>query len=61
MPIRQCLVMHVIYGDNHYLQATLFGPDFVTKVVSGVTGECSEKIIHSSATEILLVFLPILM
>ena len=58
VPLRQCLVMSVMYGDSHQLPAALFGPDIVSKVVVGVTGEYPEKILNSPATDILLVFAP---
>ena len=38
VPLRQCLVMSVLYGDSHQLPATLFGADLVSSVVMGVTG-----------------------
>ena len=56
MPLRQCLVMSVLYGDSHYLPAALFSSDLVSNVVVGVTGEFPEKILTSSHTDILLVF-----
>ena len=58
VPLGQCLVMCVMYGNSHQLPAALFGPDIVSKVVVGVTGECPEKILNSPATDILLVFAP---
>ena len=58
MPLRQCLVMSVMYGDFHHFPVGLFGPDVIYRVVHGVTGECPEKILNSSNTNILLVFAP---
>ena len=47
MPIRQCLVMSVMFGYSHQLPAALFSPDIVSRVLVGVTGECPEKILSS--------------
>ena len=58
VPLRQCLVMSVVYGESYHLPATLFGPELVKQVVVGVTGECPEKIFHSSSSDILLVYGP---
>ena len=58
VPLRQCLVMSVVHGESHYLPATLFGPELVKQVVVGVTGECPDKIFHSSSSDILLVYGP---
>ena len=58
VPLRQCLVMSVVYGESHYLPATLFGPELVKQVVVGVTGECPERVFHSSSSDILLVYSP---
>ena len=57
-PLRQYLVMSLMYGDSHHLTVGLFGPEVVSRVVHGVTGECPEKILNSSNTDILLVFGP---
>ena len=56
VPLRQCLVMSVVYGDSHYLPVGLFGPDVVNRMVHGVTGECPERIFNSSNADMLLVF-----
>ena len=56
VPLRQCLVMSVMYGESHQLPVELFGPDIVSRVVLGITGECPEKILNSPTTDILLVF-----
>ena len=40
MPIRQCLVMSVMYGDSQCLPADLFSLGVVSRVVFGITGEC---------------------
>ena len=58
VPLRQCLVMSVLYGESHQLPATLFSPDLVRQVVVGVSGECPEQILYSPNTEILLVYNP---
>ena len=55
VPLRQYLVMSVLYGDSHQLPATLFDADLVGKVVMGVTGELPEKVLHSNGNDILLV------
>ena len=39
VPLRQCLVMRVLFGESHQLPAALFSPAMVSKVVVGVTGE----------------------
>ena len=56
VPLRQCLVINVMYGESHQLPVELFGPDVVSRVVLGITGECPEKILHSPTADILLVF-----
>ena len=56
MPLRQCLVMSVLYGDSHCLPAALFSSDLVSRVVFGITGECPQKVFQSSTSDILLVF-----
>ena len=56
VPIRQCLVMSVLFGESHQLPGTLFSPDLVGKVLVGVTGEYPEKVLYSSAADILLVY-----
>jgi len=56
VPLRQCLVMSVLYGDSHQLPAALFGLEVVRRIVLGVTGEELEKVLYSSTTDILLVF-----
>ena len=58
VPLRQCLVMSVMFGDSHQLPAGLFSPDVVSRVVFGITGELPQKIFNSSETNILLVFAP---
>ena len=58
VPLRQCLVMSVMYGDTHHLPAGQFGPGVVSRMVHGVTGECPERIFNSANTDILLVFAP---
>ena len=58
VPLRQCLVMSVLYGDSHQLPAALFASNLVCQVVVGVTGECPEKILYSLTVDILLVFSP---
>ena len=58
VPLRQCLVMSVVHGESCHLPASLFGPELVKQVVVGVTGECPEKIFHSSSSDILLVYGP---
>ena len=40
VPLRQCLVMSVLYGDSHQQPAALFASNLVCQVVVGVTGEC---------------------
>ena len=47
VPLRQCLVMSVLYGDSHQLPAALFASNLVCQVVVGVTGECPEIILYS--------------
>ena len=56
VPLKQCLVMSVMLGDSHQLPAALFGPDLVSRVVMGVTGEGLERVLYSSSHDILLVF-----
>ena len=56
VPLRQCLVMSVLYGDPHCLPAALFSSDLVSRVVFGITGECPQKVFQSSTSDILLVF-----
>ena len=56
VPLRQCLVMSVVYGDSHQLPANLFGPEVVRQVVVGVTGEDPEQLFYSSAADILMVY-----
>ena len=58
VPLRQCLVMSVMYGDTHHLPVGLFGPEIVSRMVHGVTGEYPERILNSANTDILLVFAP---
>ena len=58
VPLRQCLVKSVVYGDSHCLPAALFSPDLVNRVVFGITGECPQRVFQSSAADILLVFAP---
>ena len=58
VPLRQCLVTSVMYGDSHQLPAALFSKDSVSKVVEGVTGECPDEILSSLDADILLVFAP---
>ena len=58
VPLRQCLVMSLLYGDSHQLYAALFASNLVCQVVVGVTGECPEKILYSPTVHILLVFRP---
>ena len=48
--------MSVMYDDTHHLPVGLFGPEVVSKMVHGVTGECPERIFNSANTDILLVF-----
>ena len=57
VPLRQCLVMSVLYGNSHQLPAALFASNLVCQVVVGVTGEYPEKILYSPAVDILLVVL----
>ena len=47
VPLRQCLVMSVLFAESHQLPAALFSPEVVSKVVVGVTGEYPEKILYS--------------
>ena len=56
VPLRECLVMSVLYGDSHCLSAALFSSDLVSRVVFGITGECPQKVFQSSTSDILLVF-----
>ena len=58
VPLRQSLVMSVLYGESHCLPAALFGSDLVSRVVFGITGECpqKQKVFQSSTSDILLVF-----
>ena len=56
VPLRQCLVMSVVYGDSHQLPANLFGPELVRQVVVGVTGEDPEQLFYSSVADILMVY-----
>ena len=56
VPIRQCLVMSVMYGESHCLPASLFSSDVVSRVVFGITGECPQRVFQSSTTDHLLVF-----
>ena len=56
VPIRQCLVISVLFGETHQLPSTLFSPELVSRVLVGVTGECPEKVMYSSATDILLLY-----
>ena len=56
VPIRQCLVMSVLFGESHQLPPTLFSPDLVGRVLVGVTGEYPEKVLYSSTIDILLVY-----
>ena len=56
VPLKQCLVMSVLYGESHQLPAALLSPEVVSKVVVGVTGEYPEKILYFPATVILLVY-----
>ena len=56
VPIRQCLVMNVLYGESCQLPTTLFSPNLVGRVLVEVTGEYPEKVLYSSATDILLVY-----
>ena len=58
VPLRQCLIMSVMYGDSHYLPAALFSSELVSKVVVGIKGAFPEKILTSSLADILLVFAP---
>ena len=58
VPLRQCLVMSVIFGDSHCLPADLFSADLVSRVVFGITGECPQRIFRSSGAAFLLVFAP---
>ena len=58
VPLRQSLVMSVLYGDSYKLPAALFASNLVCQVVVGVTGECPEKILYSPTVDILLVFSP---
>ena len=58
VPLRQCLVMSVVYGESCCLPATLLSPEVIKQVVVGVTGEYPEQIFHSSTSEILLVYGP---
>ena len=43
VPLRQCLVMSVLFGESYQLPAALFGPEVVSRVVVGVTGEAPEE------------------
>ena len=56
VPLRQCLVMRVLFGESHQLPAALFSPEVVSKVVVGVTEAYPDKILYSSVTDILLVY-----
>ena len=56
MPLRQYLVISVIFGDSHHLPADLFSSDLVSRVVFGITGECPQRLFRSYGTDILLVF-----
>ena len=58
VPLRQCLVMSVVYGDSHCLPSGLFSPDLVSRIVFGITGECPQRVFQSSTTDNLLVFAP---
>ena len=58
VPLRQCLVMSVLYGESHQLPARLFGAQVVNQVVVGVTGECPDLILYSSGTDFPLVHGP---
>ena len=48
--------MSVVFGETHLLPAGLFSSEIVSRVVQSITGECPEKILVSSSTDILLVF-----
>ena len=58
VPLRQCLVMSVLYGDSHRLPAGLFSPDIISRVVFGITGEFPQRVFQSSTIDNLLVFAP---
>ena len=58
VPLRQCLVMSVLFEDSHCLPAGLFSPDLVSRVVFRITGECPQRIFQSSESDNLLVFAP---
>ena len=55
VPLRQCLVMSVLYGDSHCLPAGLFSPDIISRVVFGITGEFPQRVFQSSTIDNLLV------
>ena len=46
VPLRQCLVMSVLYGDSHCLPAGLFSPDIISRVVFGITGEFPQRVFN---------------
>ena len=56
VPLRQCLVMSVVFGESHQLPAELFSAELISRVVMVITGEMTERIFMSSSTDILLVF-----
>ena len=56
VPLRQCLVMSVVFGESHQLPAELFSAELISRVVMMITGEMTERIFMSSSTDILLVF-----
>ena len=56
VPLRQCLVMSVVFGESHQLPAGLFSAELISRVVMAITGELIERIFVSSSTNILLVF-----
>ena len=56
VPLRQCLVMSVVFGESHQLPASLFSAELISRAVIVITGEMTERIFVSSSTNILLVF-----
>ena len=56
VPLRQCLVMSVVFGESHQLPAGLFSAELISRAVMVITGEMTERIFVSSSTNILLVF-----
>ena len=56
MPLRQSLVMSVVLGEAHPLQAGLFRSNSIGRLVSIVTGVLPEKLFFTEGSAILLVF-----